>query len=72
MAANIFRPEEKLSSSANYNSWKAKLMTILEENDLDDIVFMSLKSQHLMLVGLLTRGSKVRLEGSSMILSKRW
>ena len=39
MAINIFRPEEKLKGSANYNSWKARLTAILEENDLDDIVF---------------------------------
>ena len=39
MAINIFRPEEKLQGSANYNSWKARLTTILEENDLDDIMF---------------------------------
>ena len=39
MAINIFRPEEKLQGLANFNSWKARLTTILEENDLDDIVF---------------------------------
>ena len=39
MAVNIFRPEEKLQGSANYNSWKARLTAILEENDLDNIVF---------------------------------
>ena len=39
MVVNIFRPEEKLQGSANYNSWKARLTAILEENDLDDIVF---------------------------------
>ena len=39
MAVNVFRPEEKLYGSANYNSWKAMLTAILEENDLDDIVF---------------------------------
>ena len=39
MAVNIFRPEEKLQGLANFNSWKARLTTILEENDLDDIVF---------------------------------
>ena len=39
MAINIFRPEDKLQGSTNYNSWKARLTTILEENDLDDIVF---------------------------------
>ena len=39
MAINIFKPEEKLQGSANYNSWKARLTAILEENDLDEIVF---------------------------------
>ena len=39
MAVNIFKPKEKLQGSANYNSWKARLTAILEENDLDDIVF---------------------------------
>ena len=39
MATNIFRLEEKLQGSTNYNSWKARLTVILEENDLDDIVF---------------------------------
>ena len=39
MAVNIFRWEEKLQGSANYNSWKTRLTIILEENDLDDIVF---------------------------------
>ena len=39
MVVNILRPEEKLQGSANYNSWKAKLTAIMEENDLDDIVF---------------------------------
>ena len=38
MATNPFIPEEKLEGSANYNSWKARLTTILEENDLDDLV----------------------------------
>ena len=35
---NIFKPKEKLQGSANYNSWKARLTAILEENDLDDIL----------------------------------
>ena len=39
MAINIFKLEEKLQGSANYNSCKARLTTILEENDLDDMVF---------------------------------
>ena len=39
MATNIFRSEEKLQGSAKYNSWKVRLTAILEENDLDDIVF---------------------------------
>ena len=43
MATNTFRPEEKLEGSTNYNSWKAKLTTILEENDLDDLVFNTIE-----------------------------
>ena len=70
MVVNSFRPEEKLYGSANYNSWKAKLTTNLEENDLDDIVLNVIEEPTQMLEGLLTRGSKVRLEGSSMIQSE--
>ena len=33
MATNTFRPEERLEGSTNYNSWKARLMATLEEND---------------------------------------
>ena len=33
-----FKPEEKLSGSANFNSQKDRLTTILNENDLDDII----------------------------------
>ena len=43
MAINTFRPEEKLEGSTNYNSWKARLTTILEENDLDDLVFKTIE-----------------------------
>ena len=43
MATNTFRLEEKLEGSANYNSWKARLTAILEENDLDDLVFNSIE-----------------------------
>ena len=39
IAVNIFRLEEKLQGSTNYKSWKARLTAILEENDLDYIVF---------------------------------
>ena len=38
MATIGFKPEEKLYGSANFNSWKARLIAILEENDLDDNV----------------------------------
>ena len=38
MATNGFKPEEKLYGSTNFNSWKAMLTTILDENELDDIV----------------------------------
>ena len=38
MAVNILRLKEKLQGSTNYNSWKARLTAIREENDLDGIV----------------------------------
>ena len=38
MATVGFKQEEKLHGSANFNSWKARLTAILDENDLDDIV----------------------------------
>ena len=39
MATNGLKPEEKLSGATNFNSWKARLTAILDENDLDDLVF---------------------------------
>ena len=39
MAIVGFKQEDKLSGSANFNSWKARLTAILDENDLDDLVF---------------------------------
>ena len=43
MTTNPFRPEEKLEGSRNYNSWKAWLIAILEENDLDELVFNTIE-----------------------------
>ena len=43
MATNTFRPEENLEGSTNYNSWKARFTAILEENDLDDLVFNTIE-----------------------------
>ena len=43
MAINIFKLEEKFQGLADYNSWKARLTTILEENDLDDMVFNTIE-----------------------------
>ena len=43
MATNIFRPEEKLEGSTNYKTWKARLTTILEENDRDELVFNTIE-----------------------------
>ena len=38
MATIGFKLEEELFSSTNFNSWKARLTAILDENDLDDTV----------------------------------
>ena len=43
MASNTFRPEERLEGPANYNSWKARLMATLEENDLDDLAINAME-----------------------------
>ena len=43
MASNTFRPEERLEGSTNYNSWKARLMATLEENDLDGLVLNAIE-----------------------------
>ena len=37
MAASI-RPKDSLNGSSNFNNWKARLMAILEENELDHYV----------------------------------
>ena len=38
MATVGFKQEDKLYGSTNFNSWKARLTAILDENDLDGIV----------------------------------
>ena len=38
MATVGFKLEDKLHGSTNFNSWKEKFTTILDENDFDDIV----------------------------------
>ena len=43
MASITFRPEDRLEGSTNFNSWKARLMATLEENDLDDLVINSVE-----------------------------
>ena len=43
MATNTFRPKEKLEGSSNYNSRKVRLTAILEENNLDDLVFNTIE-----------------------------
>ena len=39
MATNTFIPD----GSANYDSWKDRIMTILEENDHDDLVLNAIE-----------------------------
>ena len=43
MDTNIFIPEEKVQGSSNYNSLNARLTAMLEENDLDDMVFNTIE-----------------------------
>ena len=74
MATNGFKPEEKLFRSANFNSWKARLMAILDENELDDIV-LNVTEEPTRNVGRLAykrKQGKARriIYDSSMILSE--
>ena len=43
MASITFRPEDRLEGSSNFNSWKARILATLEENDLDDMVINGTK-----------------------------
>ena len=43
MVTNTFKLKEKLEGSTNYNSWKARRIIILEENDLNDLVFNTIE-----------------------------
>ena len=43
MATNISRLGENLEGSTNYNSCKSRLATILEENEIDDMVFNTIE-----------------------------
>jgi hypothetical protein len=38
MSSISVRPEDKLEGASNFNVWKAKVMNILEEYDLDNLV----------------------------------
>ena len=69
MVVNIFRPEEKLQGSTNYNSWRARLTTILEENDLNDIVF-NINEEPTSNVGRLTY-KKTQAKARRIILLKK-
>ena len=43
MATNTLRLAERPAGLANYNSWKARLTTVLEENDLHDLVLNTIE-----------------------------
>ena len=67
-----FKPEEKLYGSANFNSWKARLTAILDENDLDDIV-LNVTEEPATNAGRFAykrKQGKEKSSKSSMILSK--
>ena len=39
MTSISIRPENKLEGASNFNVWKARVLNILEEHDLDNFVF---------------------------------
>jgi hypothetical protein len=38
MASISVRPEDRLEGASNFNTWKARILNILEEHDLDGYV----------------------------------
>ena len=38
MASISIRPEDRLEGTSNFNTWKARVINILEEHDLDSFV----------------------------------
>ena len=55
MMATSIRPEDRLDGSSNFNNWKARLMAILEENDLHHYITSVVEEPIAMLVELHTR-----------------
>ena len=39
MTSISVRPEDRLEGASNFNVWKARVLNILEEHDLDNFVF---------------------------------
>ena len=71
MATNIFRPEEKLQGSSNYNSWKSRLTAILEENDLDGILFNAIEEPTSNAGRIAFKKKQAKAKGSSMTLPRK-
>ena len=71
MATVGFKPEEKLSGSANFNSRKARLTTILDENDLDDIVLNVTEEPTTNVGRLACKRKQGKARELFMILSKK-
>ena len=38
MASSSVKSEDRLEGASNFNDWKARVLNILEESDLDDLV----------------------------------
>ena len=38
MATPSIKSEDRLEGASNFNAWKARVLNILEESDLDDLV----------------------------------
>ena len=37
MASSSIKSEDRLEGASNFNAWKARVLNILEESDLDDL-----------------------------------
>ena len=61
------RSEDRLEGSSNFNNWKARIIAILEEKDLDQYVIIEVVELPLLLDELASSETKEKQGESFMI-----
>jgi hypothetical protein len=64
MASSSVKAEDRLEGASNFNAWKCKILNILEESDLDELVTRVIEEPLQILVGHHTRRDKPKLKES--------